>query len=591
MVHWSENAKRLDREVFSAASLDELSSLNEQANNPDVWFLIFPSCKDVEECYFENDFETRISQFVTNLPKGSILCFLSLPEEAVTLTQMLQKDLKYQLWVSIKFKTPIPKEGFLARNHCELLVFSKYTGSLKHTKTRIAYTYCPACDKTTKDYGGKKHLYHEYGTLMSDVWRDIVFSPTEFPEDIVSRLQDLFGIEPHKKVHVVDLSKLNLKRKTNLQYNMVKHAKSGIKNIDESRLYNDDCLKSLGEIPSDSIDYCFADPPYNIKKTYHSYDDDLDIIEYFQWCDAWLSEMMRVLKPGKICTVLNIPLWAIRHFQHLREIGVFNSWITWEGLSLPIRQIMPANYSLISFSKGSPTPLPGLSRKDHNPLEKNSLMILKEWYCSRTSCAKRRENNGVRDREIITDIWWDIHRLKHNTRRVDHPCQLPPILMSRLISLYTNEGDIVLDPFNGVGTTTLVAQMLNRKYIGIEISKEYHNKAKDRHNILKFGGDPFEKNKDIPKAKNSRVKRVKQQKYVVPKKTLQLEVREIAKNLGRIPTREELEKLSRYPIDFFDEYFIDWGEVCAAAKTTGMTETRINNNEKKINLQMSFDDM
>jgi site-specific DNA-methyltransferase (adenine-specific) len=133
---------------------------------------------------------------------------------------------------------------------------------------------------------------------------------------------------------------------------------------------------------------------------------------------------------------------------------------------------------------------------------------------------------------------------------------------------------MVLDPFNGAGTTTLCAEAMGRRFIGIELSEQYHTLARARHDILRQGGDPFAKIGRVPKAKNSRVKRIGNIDYQVPKKTLQLEIREIAHSLGHLPTREDVQRLSKYPIRYFDEYFISWGEVCAAARTTGMKETR-----------------
>jgi site-specific DNA-methyltransferase (adenine-specific) len=95
-----------------------------------------------------------------------------------------------------------------------------------------------------------------------------------------------------------------------------------------------------------------------------------------------------------------------------------------------------------------------------------------------------------------------------------------------------------------------------------------------RHKELRSGIDPFRKNGDTPKAKNSRVKRLPKQKYEVSKKTLQLDIKRIADILGKIPTKEEVKINSQYPINFYEEYFIDWGEACAAARTTGMSETK-----------------
>jgi site-specific DNA-methyltransferase (adenine-specific) len=60
----------------------------------------------------------------------------------------------------------------------------------------------------------------------------------------------------------------------------------------------------------------------------------------------------------------------------------------------------------------------------------------------------------------------------------------------------------------------------------------------------------------------------------VPKKTLQIEIKRIAEALGHVPDRSEVEKLGQYPIHLYDQYFTSWGDACAAAKTTGMSELR-----------------
>ena len=180
---------------------------------------------------------------------------------------------------------------------------------------------------------------------------------------------------------------------------------------------------------------------------------------------------------------------------------------------------------------------------------------------------------------MVTNLWWDIHRLKHNSRRVDHPCQLPPNFMYRLISFFTNKGDIILDPFNGVGTTSLTAAQLGRRFIGIEISEYYHNIAMAPHQELSDGFDPFRKRDSVPKSKNSKVSRLKKQKYIISKRNLQLEVKKLFKKLNHLPSREDVIKYSSYPIKYFDDYFISWREVTAAARTTGMKEDKV---DKKV---------
>jgi hypothetical protein len=73
------------------------------------------------------------------------------------------------------------------------------------------------------------------------------------------------------------------------------------------------------------------------------------------------------------------------------------------------------------------------------------------------------------------------------------------------------------------------------------------------------------------------------QEYKVPKKALQLEVKRVAGELGHIPNREELSEHGKYPIKYYDEYFTSWGEVCAAARTTGMSEKRVPLDNKPLN--------
>ncbi len=328
--------------------------------------------------------------------------------------------------------------------------------------------------------------------------------------------------------------------------------------------------------------------PYNLKKKYDKWNDALESVKYFAWCDKWLSELCRVLKPERTLAVLNIPLWAARYYQYLNSIMNFQAWIVWESLSFPVRMIMPSHYAILCFSKGSPRSLPGLSPILNEIKAESYIRPLREFYCVRNSCVASRQRLGT-DRTDISDVWYDIHRLKHNSRRVDHPCQLPPDLMRRLFALFTRPHEMILDCFNGAGTSTLVACQMNRRYIGIELSQEYHRIALQRHKQIDLGGDPFGKADIVPTAKNSPVQRLPKQKYEVTKKELQLDVKRIAHELGHLPNRKEVQTNSKFPIEYFDKYFISWGEVCAAARTTGMTELPKDRKTVQDQLELFFD--
>ena len=206
MAHQSEEVKPLD--VVSVL-LDEIGQLCVSDKESHIWLLILPYGRLQTESEKEKTWLEHLHKFVDVLPDDSVLCILTTPVDAVNTWIQLADVLYFQLWIAVKLKKPIlNKKAELPEQHASLLVMTKYQTPLRHNKTRIAYTYCPACDKTTKDYGGKKHIYHEYGTLMSDIWRDIAFSPDDSVDQIIGRLKDMFGLSPYKQLNVVDLRKI-----------------------------------------------------------------------------------------------------------------------------------------------------------------------------------------------------------------------------------------------------------------------------------------------------------------------------------------------------------------------------------------------
>jgi site-specific DNA-methyltransferase (adenine-specific) len=497
----------------------------------------------------------------------------------------------YQQLIAIRRITPIATDKrHLPHGHFGVLIHTRYKHTLRHAKTRIAYTYCPVCDRTTKDYGGKKHTYHEAGTLVSDVWRDIDSDLDGDLSLIVERFAGMFGIEPYKDLVVLDCRQLRLRR-SHKQLTHFEFAESKLPKRIVNHILNNDCLEALQQIPDNSIDFAFTDPPYNLGKKYTGYSDDLHIQDYFEWCDKWIAEMARVLKPGRTLAILNIPLWAIRHFLFMQTTLTFQNWIVWDALAFPVRMIMPAHYTILCFSKGESRELPALTDTSHPsqlfsaPKTFNALEPMADGYCLRSDCVNTRLAAHINDRAPLTDLWSDIHRLKHNSRRVDHPTQLPPHLLYRLITIFTRQGETVLDCFNGSGTSTLSAHQLERNYIGIEASKKYSAMSEKRHQEIQDGLDPFRKEVRVLTSKNSRVPRMAKQVYKIPKKTLQLEVKRIAVLLGHSPSRDEVIKHGKYAIEYYDKYFVSWGEVTAAARTTGMTERRANANYEQISFE------
>jgi site-specific DNA-methyltransferase (adenine-specific) len=594
MTHLSENMVPL--KVINHKVCEDLTLSADSTAFEDVAMIILPPSQfGSEYANFIQQIKDEIHLICNQLGPDATLVIVGEPVDLVHIHAAIHTA-RFQLWINIKRQTLIETKACTALpvHHFGATVYTRYPNSLLHTDTRIEYTYCPACDKTTKDYGGKKHTYNSYGTLVSDVWRDIACDLEEDLLPVIERFADLFGLEQYQQLHVFDCRPLwqsllvnkTLERK-NIPYQM---QPSLLQMKDEpirqkGQLILGDCLSSLGQLEDNSVDFAFIDPPYNLGKTYNSYADDLSIQEYFSWCDQWIDEVARVLKPGRTLAILNIPLWAIRHFLYMETILKFQNWLAWDALSFPVRRVMPAHYAIICFTKGESRQLPGLIGESGKftvtsaPDYFSPLQPMAEGYCLRASCIKQRNALELTDRGILTDLWWDIHRLKHNSRRVDHPCQLPPHLMYRLISVFTKPNEIVLDCFNGAGTTSLTAHQMGRGYIGIELSEKYHEMAIARHREIEEGLDPFRKEERILTEKNSHVARMPKVIYEVPKKTLQLEVRRIALELGRLPTRNEVIEHGIYPIRYYDDYFASWGEVCAAARHNGMTEIKSNGDQ------------
>lgn len=225
-----------------------------------------------------------------------------------------------------------------------------------------------------------------------------------------------------------------------------------------------DCLEIMRKIPDESVDVTFADPPFNLKKKYNSYYDDQEVKDYLDWCKAWLTEMVRITKPSGSIFVHNIPKWLIYFGAYLNKIAIFRHWIAWDAMGSPLgKTLLPNHYGILYYVKSKK-----FKFYDIRMLHKRCRIcryILQDYG--------GKKNQIHKFGPLISDVWTDIHRIRHKTRRDEHPCQLPVHLLERLLLMSSDEGDIVLDPFIGTGTTAIAAKKLGRKFIGIDIDKKY----------------------------------------------------------------------------------------------------------------------
>ncbi len=233
-----------------------------------------------------------------------------------------------------------------------------------------------------------------------------------------------------------------------------------------------DCLEILHTIPDNSVDVTFADPPFNLNKKYNSYSDRRSLDTYLLWCKQWITEMVRITKPTGSIFVHNIPKWLTFYASFLNEIADFRHWISWDAMSTPLgKTLMPTHYGILFYAKDKKLNKFYEVRHPHKRCRKCNV-LLKDYGGKKAGLHPFGP--------LASDVWTDLHRIKHAKNRDEHPCQLPETILERLILMTTDEGDIILDPFNGTGTTVIAAKRLGRKYIGIELDKQYVTIAEEK---------------------------------------------------------------------------------------------------------------
>jgi DNA modification methylase len=553
--------------------LDKLS--NQDSGSLEFMFLV-TGALDV------NDKPLLISilqEAVRALKNGGVLYVQGMPSYLPELGVFLEKFLRFKYWFAIESthieSSPLPSV------HAAVIMFTKGNGRFNIKRVRLPHQYCLACGRTLKDWGGKAHLMNPEGYVISDVIKDIPsannYSQISKPLfDILISMLDFTDRNEGNKNRLIETPipeirgivapeegmawKYKSLAESPLQYGLPNFPLPSEKRevryktlaanqtIDQENLFNiihqGDSVEILKQYPDDSIDLAFADPPYNLDKDYTNYDDGLADKKYIEWCNTWLAEYIRIIKPTGSLFVLNLPRWAIHHAHFLNQHLYFQNWIVWDALSEPRGKVMPAHYALLFFTK-QPT--------DFTFYYEAISPIDARHYCLRASCVRQRKRQGDNDKQTLNDIWWDVHRIKHRRDRDYHPCQLPESLMERIIKLTTEPGDVVLDAFGGTGTTPITAIQLGRQYVAIDIDPHYVKIMKDKISQIQSIG---------------KVQRqtVKQETRLVTKKALQLELRKLSVELGRLPTPEDVKEKSRYDLELFLENFPTWGKALKAAK-------------------------
>ena len=235
-----------------------------------------------------------------------------------------------------------------------------------------------------------------------------------------------------------------------------------------------DSEEILKKLPESCIDLIFTSPPYNFGLEYETHKDGINWGEYFNKLFAIFSECIRVLKYGGRIVVNVQPLFSdYIPIHHIISDFFMKNKLIWKGEIIWDKH----NYSCKYTAWGS-------WKSPSNPYIKYT------WEFLEIFCKGALKHFGSKNLADITanefKKWvyakWDIAP-EYDMKKYGHPAMFPEELAKRVIKLFSYKGDVILDPFNGVGTTAVVAKRLGRVYLGIDISKEYCKKAEER--ILK----------------------------------------------------------------------------------------------------------
>jgi len=225
--------------------------------------------------------------------------------------------------------------------------------------------------------------------------------------------------------------------------------------------------ESMDQLPNDCVALMVTSPPYNVGK---DYDEDLDLDEYLNLLRRVFTETYRVIEPGgrvavNVANLGRKPYLPLNHLVGvlLSEVGfLLRGEIIWRKAK----------------AAGGSTAW-GSWQSAKNP----TLRDVHEYVLVASKASFRRERVGTdtvskEDFLEATMSVWDI--LPESARRVGHPAPFPTELPRRLIELYTFDGDLVLDPFLGSGSTAIAAVQTGRHYIGYETDADYAALAEKR---------------------------------------------------------------------------------------------------------------
>lgn len=247
---------------------------------------------------------------------------------------------------------------------------------------------------------------------------------------------------------------------------------------DRTALYHGDCIDIMSQIPHNSVDLTITSPPYNIGK---AYEEIQDVHKYVEWCITWLKNIYDITASNG-ALALNVGYLEVPNKGYAVPIP----YLLWDKTPFYLHQEIVWNYGAGVASRKR------LSPRNEKVLwflkdPKNYTFNLDPIRDPNVKYPNQKKNGKLKCNPLgknPSDVW-QIAKVtsgknRSSQERAPHPAQFPLELINRLTNGFSNEEEIVLDPFLGSGTTAESSMINGRYVIGIEINKEYLLYAKNR---------------------------------------------------------------------------------------------------------------
>ena len=270
--------------------------------------------------------------------------------------------------------------------------------------------------------------------------------------------------------------------------------------IETGKIINGDCIEVMKTFPEGSIDLLVTSPPYNVNISYDVHKDDLPMEEYYEWSKDWLREAFRVLKDdGRIA--VNVPnelnvqerggriLFVAEFWMMMKEVGFKFSglvdltensphrvrqtaWGSWMSASAPY-VYNPKECIILAYKKSSKKLSKGVSQWLGAPTE-----VTTEDGKVKNKMVYRDEDK----KEFMNLVFgrWEYFADTRSLTKATFSMDIP----AKAIKILSYKNDIVLDPFMGSGTSAFAAELLDRRWVGIELSPDYTEIARKRVQAL-----------------------------------------------------------------------------------------------------------